>query len=309
MTSERFLLPLRRRRRFGAWVIGTTAAVTAVGLAACGSTGRASTAPPAAAARSIAVVTGLYPLAQAAEQIGGRDVQVVDIVTAGSNPRTYQPTAADDHQLRTAPVVLLVGGGFQPAVEAAAASNTSGVVLNLRADLKIPDDYPWLDPPEMHNAVQAITTALSQADPGGAGTFRRNAADFADEIDSTGIDFQSTLSACPRHAIVTPDDAFGTLATTYGLTDQVVTSPAEETAAAAAATSSELTTAFVEPFAETQAVTAVATDAHLKLRTLDPLTGAPPAGWPAQANYINLMEANLGALSNALGCPNQATGS
>lgn len=286
---------------------GVTAALATVVLTACGSGGVRATNPNAGGTPAITVVTGLYPLAQAAEQIGGRAVQVTDIVPNGSDPLTYDPTPASRRQIRTASVVLLVGGGFQPALEAAASANPD--VLDLRTSLKVTDNYPWLDPPEMHKAVDAIAGALSQADPGATGAFRRNATDYIDEIDSTGIDYQSTLSVCPRHTIVTPDGAFSAMAATYGLTDLVVATPAAVSSAVAAAASSGLTTAFVEPFAQTASVTAAAAAAHLKLRTLDPLIGEPPAGWPATANYITLMEANLGVLNGALGCPNPATGS
>jgi ABC-type Zn uptake system ZnuABC Zn-binding protein ZnuA len=295
------------RRTQVAIAIGSAAAVVALGLTACESGGGRAATPNAAATPPITVVTGLYPLAQAAEQIGGPDVHVTDVVPAGRDPRTYHPTPANKQQIRAAAVVLLVGGGLQPALEAAASINPD--VVDLRRSLKISDNYPWLDPPEMHKVVDAIVSALARADPRASGAFRRNATDYIDETDSTGIDYESTLSVCPRHAIVTPDGAFSAMASTYGLADQVVATPAAVSSTAAAATSSELTTAFVEPFAETGFVTAVAAAAHLKLRTLDPLTGEPPAGWPATANYITLMEANLGALSAALGCPNQATGS
>ncbi len=68
------------------------------------------------------------------------------------------------------------------------------------------------------------------------------------------------------------------------------------------------TTVFSEPWQPDGVVDAVATAAHVKVRLLDTLAGPPPGGWPRQADYINLMESDLGALSSALGCPNTATG-
>ena len=96
------------------------------------------------------------------------------------------------------------------------------MVLDLRTALNTTDEYVWPIRPLMHKAVDAIVgPALAQADPGAAGSFRSNARDYADEVDSTGIDSQST-PVCPRHAIVTPDRAFSDMAKTYGLADQVV---------------------------------------------------------------------------------------
>ena len=93
----------------------------------------------------------------------------------------------------------------------------------------------------------------------------------------------------------------------YGLIDQAV-GPADQAgpglqAAAAADPAAGATTAFREPFVPSGPIDAVAGAAHLKLRTLDPLTGPPPGGWPRQADYIRLMEANLGALNRRPGLP------
>jgi ABC-type Zn uptake system ZnuABC Zn-binding protein ZnuA len=99
------------------------------------------------------------------------------------------------------------------------------------------------------------------------------------------------------------------MAHSYGLRDQIVGSTGTSIAAATtAARSAGATTAFSEPFVAAGPVKAVAAGAHLKLRVLDPLTGPPPGGWPRQSDYLRLMEANLGALNSALGCPNTGLG-
>jgi zinc transport system substrate-binding protein len=178
--------------------------------------------------------------------------------------------------------------------------------------LSTDDAYIWLTPPLMVRAVSAIAAALEAADPAAASQYREGARSFSAEVASTGIDYQSTLSVCPRRAIVTADGAFLGMAHTYGLVDQIAGPPAQSgaglDAAAAAARASGATTAFREPFVAEGAINAVAAASHLKVRTLDPLTGPPPEGWPRQANYVRLMEANLGALNSALGCPNTGIG-
>jgi ABC-type Zn uptake system ZnuABC Zn-binding protein ZnuA len=250
------------------------------------------------------VVTGLFPLAQAAEQVGGTDVHVVDVVPAGRNPLTYRLTGAQVAATRRAAVVVVAGGGFQLSLEQAASGNRGR--LDLRTDLGTDDPYVWLNLALMHRAISAIANTLATADPAAGGSFRRNATAYIAEVDSTGIDYQSTLSVCPRHTIVTADGAFQGMARTYGLVDRVVgpTGAAD----ASAATAAGVTTAFAEPFVPAAPVDALAAAAHLKVRTLDPLTGAPPGGWPRGADYIRLMEADLGALNSALGCPDTSTG-
>jgi zinc transport system substrate-binding protein len=257
------------------------------------------------------VVTGLYPLAQAAQQIGGSAVSVTDLVPAGSDPRNYQLTAAQKAEVRAAPLVLVIGNGFQPGLESAVAGRAN--VLRLAPSLGTSDPYVWLDTDLMRRAIAAISRAMQRANPAATATYRNGAEAFSAAVESTGIDYQSTLSVCPRRTIVTADGAFTGMSQQVGLTDEVVDAsstpgPAQVRARAAAARSAGVTTAFVEPFVPAATVRAVASAAGLRVRTLDPLTGPPRQGWPRQADYVRLMEANLGTLSAALGCPDTSSG-
>ncbi len=296
------------RSRAGATVLSMAMFGLAALAAGCGSgTGTSASAP------SIEVVTGLYPLAQAIEQIGGPKVTVVDVVPAGYDPRTYQLTAGQVATVRKAAVVVEANGGFQPSLTAAAAAAPATRVVDLDTTLATTDPYVWLDPDLMQRAVSDIAAAMEAVNPPAAGQYRSGAQGFSATVASTGIDYESTLSACPRRLIVTPDAAFAGLARRYGLTDQVVGAasvPDQTTVTAATGRiqAAGLTTVFSEPFVSSGTIVAVAAAAHVKIRPLDPLTGPPPAGWPRQADYLRLMEANLGALNSALGCPDTGNG-
>jgi zinc/manganese transport system substrate-binding protein len=259
---------------------------------------------------TIQVITGLYPLAQAIKQIGGSTVAVTDVVPAGADPRRYRLSSAQVAAVHRAALVVDVGG-FEPSFDAAAAH--APVVLDVRARLGTSDLYPWLDPALMSRAGPVIATALAAANPPAATSYRAAGRAFADALASTGIDYQSTLSVCPRRTIATPDAAFAGVAEQYDLTDLVVGATAQpdgtEVATIAGRVSAAgLTTVFSEPFVSPATVNAVAAVAHAKVRMLDPLSGPPPGGWPAHVDYLELMEANLGALSAALGCPDTGTG-
>ncbi len=259
---------------------------------------------------AIQVVTGLYPLAQAVEQVGGGTVSVTDVVPDGADPRTYQLSPAQIAVVHRAALAVDVGG-FQPSFAAAAAGAHASV--DLAARLQTNDPYVWLDPALMRRAVTVIGAALAATNPPAAGVYRKNAAGFAAEVRSTGIDYESTLATCPRRTIATADGAFAEVARQYDLSDLIVGAaadppPAEVASMAGRVMGAGLTTVFTEPFVPDGTVQAVATAAHAKVRTLDPLSGAPLGGWPHHPTYVQLLEENLGALSTALGCPNGATG-
>jgi zinc transport system substrate-binding protein len=280
-------------------------------LVAIVAAGCSQSAPADASAPVLSVATGLYPLAQAVEQIGQNKVSVTDVVPAGSDPTTYRLSPAQAAQVRRAGLVVEIGGGFQPSLEQAAIGAPD--VLSLRTKPGTAGAYVWLDPNTMQKAVTTVASAMEAADPAAAGLFRQGAEAFDASVQSTGIDYESTLSVCPRATIFTADTAFAPLAGDYGLRDVAIGSSAapSPTAVRDAANSMQAagaTTVFSEPWQPAGTVDAVAAAAHVKVRLLDTLEGPPPGGWPPEADYIKLMESNLGALSSALGCPDTATG-
>ena len=248
------------------------------------------------------VVTALYPLAQAAALIGQGKAEVTDVVPAGANPLLYQLTPAQVSQVRSAGLAVGIGGGFQPSFSAAAGGAPAAALLPPAGG----NPYLWLDPGTMGRTVTDLAEAMERADPAAATLYRRNASSLQAQISSLGIDFSSTLSTCPDTTLITPDPAFTTMSGSYGLKNVVVgagAGPAQVADATAALTAGRTRAAVTEPWVDNSGVRAVAAAAHVPLRELDTLAGAPAGGWPPGANYFALMEQNLGTLSGILGCP------
>lgn len=288
----------------------TASLVLLIAASSCGSGAPARRSPP-----GLVVVTGLYPLAQAVEQIGQGRARAEDIVPTGTDPTAYKPDAAAVTELSGAALVLLGPTGVQPGLDSAVAGSTRRVV---HVAPPSGGTYYWLDPESMRAAVPQIASAMEAADPADAGTFRSGAVAFEDALGSTDIDYQSTISTCPRRDVFAPDVAFAQMARHYGLTLHVVAGVDQPQSsvigssvvrsAVAAIQSTGATTVFVETWVPERTVRTAAAAAGVKVRTLDTLLGPPPGGWPRQATYLNLLEANLGALSSALGCPDLGTG-
>jgi ABC-type Zn uptake system ZnuABC Zn-binding protein ZnuA len=290
------------RSRWLSAVVAVTLMAAATG--ACSSPDAADRNAPV-----LDVVTGLFPLAQAVEQIGQTKVQVTDIVPSGRDPVTYQLTAAQQAEVRAAPLVVEVGGGFQPSFEAAAAG--AAHVIEVQAAVNAANPDVWLDPAVMQKVVASIAATMVAVNPAAAGLYKDGAEGFNAEVNSDGIDFQSTLATCPRGTIFTADGAFSSMANDYGLKDVVIGTGVADAASIDSVVAQiqrlGATTVFSEPWTPDADVQAVATAAHVKVDTLDTLTGPPAGGWP-EANYIALLESDLGVLSSALGCPDLGTG-
>lgn len=274
-------------------------AAVAVAASGCGGASTPASAPV------ISVVTGLYPLAQVAAEVGGDHVRVTDVVPDGTNPLTAPVGAAAQTAIRSAAVVVDVGGGYQPALEAAAA--TAPRVVSVTATLGPAQSGPWLDPRQITRLASALQAAFSAANPAAASTYANGATDVAAEMSSVAADFQNSLSDCPRHVIVTADGSFAAMSRSFGLTDAVAgasASPAPADVARAADTvrNARATTVFSEPWVPSATVTAAAGVAGAKVRTLDTLIGAPSGGWPKGATLARLLENDLTVVTSALQC-------
>ncbi len=277
-------------------------AVAAVVVAAgCGTSARAvpSGTPP------LVVATAAFPLQQALSAIGQGHAAVVNLTPPGTNPAalTLAPTQVD--QVHQAGLVVEVSPAVQPALSQATAGQENVVSVLTAVGGGSPEI--WLDPNRLARAVPFIAAAMENADPTLKSTFANGARDFLAELQSVEIDYQQTLSDCPTKAIVTPDGAFASTASEYGFTDVVVgaadnPAPAAVAQAAAAIRSSGATTAFTEPWVPSGLVVAAAAQAHVKVKSLDTLWGAPPQGWPAGATYFGLIEQDLGTIRSALQC-------
>lgn len=255
------------------------------------------------AAPVLSVATGLWPLAQAATAIGGDKAAVVNVIPAGTDPLTYRPDAAAERILTSSGLVLEMGGGFQPGIEGASAG--AARVLQLGPALGARNPYVWLDPATMGSAVTRIADAMAAANPAAAPLYRRNAGAFQDQVHSVGLDYSSTLSSCPGTVLVTPDAAFGTMATAYGLQDHVVgpaPSPEKVAAEKAELQARNAVAVLSESWVDNRGVQEVASAAGLKVHSVDTLAGSPTTGTAVQNTYVTRMEQILGVVSGALGC-------
>jgi ABC-type Zn uptake system ZnuABC Zn-binding protein ZnuA len=285
------------------------AVLLAVALVAAGCGGSTSTL----SAPSITVVTGLWPLAQAAAAIGQGNVVVDDVVPAGVDPTTYSLGASARARVHSARLALEIGGGFEPSFEAAApAARTVRLLPSAGAS-----PYVWLNPFAMERTDRTIAAALERANPAAAATYRTGLDNVEAELGALDDDYQSTLSSCPDEKLVTFSDAFVGLHPRYPVTDDVVGSadltpdPSaatvdREVAAIKATGSDEI---YNETWIPESDILAATTRTKVKVGSLNTLEGPPTAKpWPYQAGreYVTLMENNLSSLSSALHCPNAA---
>jgi zinc transport system substrate-binding protein len=251
-----------------------------------------------------AVVASFYPLAFAAEQVGGAAVSVENLTPPGAEPHDLEVSPSDVSKIKSADLVLLLGHGFQPQLEDAAGSGPDVVALLDTPALDLhPDGDPhvWLDPIRYMKIVDRIGVVL-----------RRPAAvpRLLARLRKLDKDYRRGLADCARRDIVTSHEAFAYLAERYGLNQIAVTGlnpEAEPTPQALQQTvdvvrASDATTVYFERLVSPRLAETVARETGTKTAVLDPIEGLTDTERKQGADYFTLMRANLRALQAGLGC-------
>jgi zinc transport system substrate-binding protein len=248
------------------------------------------------------VVAGFYPLAFAAEQIRGVDVEVTNLTPAGAEPHDLELTPREVEEILGADLVLHVGEGFQPAVEEAVESGDVPALDVLEGlELRNGDPHVWLDPTLFAQVVDRIAIEL------GDGTGGRLLATRLNDLDEA---YEAGLADCERRELVTTHDAFGYLAARYGLEVIPITglapeaepSPQDLEAVAELVEERGVTTVFTETLLSPELGETVAREAGATTATLNPLEGLTEDEIARGEDYFSVMEANLEALRSGLGC-------
>lgn len=245
------------------------------------------------------VAAAFYPLAYAAEQIGGATVAVRNLTPPGAEPHDVELSPRNVEAVRSADVVLYLGGGFQPAVERAVAG-ARGTVVDLLPGLAAGDDpHVWLDPVRYARLARAVGRALD-----------RPSASLRARASALDAEFRTGLARCERRELVTSHSAFGYLARRYGLEQVALTGLAPEAEPSAKriealvrrVRATGATTVFSERLVSPELADTVAREAGARVAVLDPLEGLTDVEAARSEDYFSLMRGNLAALREGLGC-------
>jgi zinc transport system substrate-binding protein len=279
-------------------------------LAAAAGTGCGSTGSNTSGRES--VVAAFYPLAFAAERIGGAAVSVENLTPSGAEPHDLELAPRTVADIQRADVVLYLGHGFQPAVSDAVAG-AHGRLIDALEGLPLrpsagegeagltADPHVWLDPRLYARIVQRVGIVLHHP---------VRAARLVRQLDSLDSSYRDGLARCARRDVVTSHAAFGYLARRYDLHQVPITGLAAEAEPTARDLASVVetvrrthsTTVFFEKLVSPRLAETVAREVGAKTSVLDPIEGLTSAEQARGDTYFTLMRRNLAALRKALSC-------
>ena len=188
--------------------------ISAAALAGCG-------AESAGDGRPVVVATTTQ-VADMARAVAGDRAEVHGLLRPNSDPHDYEPRPSDARAIAQAAVVLRSGGELDEwladlADSAGGDAETTSLMDSVRT--RGEDPHWWQDPRNAARAVEAIRDALSDADPGGAEVYARNAAAYAHRLRA----LDRAVARCigrlppPQRKLVTTHDSLRHYADRYGL--------------------------------------------------------------------------------------------
>jgi len=255
------------------------------------------------------VVAAFYPLALAAERIGGDGIRVRNLTPPGVEPHDLELSGQDIRTIADADLVLYLGEGFQPALEGAIGSTSAHAIDLLDAvetqesaeEEQGVDPHVWLDPVRYAAVARQIGDALTRP---------AEAERFAASLLALDREYRRGLFDCERDEIVTSHAAFAYLAERYELKQVAITgvspdaepTPRDLEDVVRQVRAAGATTVFFETLVSPRLAAAVAREVGAETAVLDPLEGLSEDKVAAGEDYLSVMRENLAALRRALGC-------
>jgi zinc/manganese transport system substrate-binding protein len=181
---------------------------------------------PARAQERLNVVASFSILGDFVRNVGGERVSVTTLVGPDGDAHVYTPTPADAKKIADAKLVIVNGLGFEGWLSRLVKSSgkkptivtaTSGIAprkLGSEAD-----PHAWQSAANAKVYVTNIRDALAAADPAGAEAYRANAQTYLAKLDTLDRDMLMAVAQIPqdRRKVISTHDAFGYLASAYGI--------------------------------------------------------------------------------------------
>jgi zinc transport system substrate-binding protein len=272
----------------------------------------------------IRLSASFYPLAEFSKQVGGKQIEVINIVQPGVASHHFEPTPQDMAKVYSSQIFVYNGGGFDPWAEKIAPElKRKGITVIKMAEqlnlLESPDGpttsegdpHFWLDPILAKKEVAIIRDVLIKADMENGSAFHRNAENYLAALSQLSEKYKDQLASCETREAISSHAAFGYLAKRYhlqmthiaGISPEEEPTPRRMAEIAKFAREKNIQYIFFETEVPSELAEIIAREIGAETLVLNPLEGLTTQELTAGKNYMVVMEENLTHLRKALKCP------
>lgn len=197
------------------------------------------------------VYTSIFPIYDFTQKIGGDKIEVINLLPAGTQAHSFEPSTKMMIKLSKASLFLYNGAGMEPYIEKFQATLKSSSLLmvdtstgiellevndhhhshdhekkngshehgtNFRYETITYDPHIWLSPKKAICQAQNILKAIGEIDPLNQAYYERNFENLKENLLQLDQDYQSELAKCEKKVLVVSHAAFNYLCQDYGLT-------------------------------------------------------------------------------------------
>lgn len=288
-------------------------AVIVAGCTACGQNATKNTVDDAG---KIKVMTSFYTMYDFAQKIGGENVEITNMVPAGTEPHDWEPSAIDIRNMEDADVFIYNGAGMEHWAEDILKSLDNSELITVEAsegvelikEEKENDPHVWLDPENAKIEMEHIKDAFIEADKDNADDYNENYETYSKQLDELDAEFKETLSQTTNKDIIVAHEAFGYLCKAYGLNQIAIEGlmpdsepdPARMEEIIQLAKKKKINTIFFEELVSPKVANTIAKEIGAKTEVLNPLEGLSEEQMDAGEDYFSVMRTNLQQIKNAL---------
>lgn len=258
------------------------------------------------------VVTSFYPMYYFASQIGGDKANVTNLTPAGAEPHDYELTPQDVAVVHDSQLLILNGGQLEPwANDITSQLSSDTVVATAGQDvITNTDPHVWLSPKLAMQQVKKITLGFIQADAANSAYYLGKQDQLLQQLAKLDTTYQTGLTYCTSHDIITTHVAFGYLANDYGLNEIAISglSPDEEPTPARLAEivqfakDHQVHYIFFESLVSPKLAETIASEIGAQTLVLNPIEGLTDTDIAQEKTYVTVMQDNLTNLRAALQC-------
>lgn len=189
---------------------------------------------------TVAATTGV--VADLAGRLGGRRIEVEQVIPDTASPHDFQLSAEARQTLEEASLIVSVGAGLEAGLPLSevdapqwALTESAGELLPVQEagvhvdepvgaqaggeDEPGGDPHVWMDPTRVAQALPSLADALAKADPAGAAGYRARAEAYAAELRELDRELRLALARIPvqDRELVTSHDSLAYFANRYRL--------------------------------------------------------------------------------------------
>ena len=253
----------------------------------------------------VQVVASFYMMYDLAKKIGGDQVEVKNLVPAGTEPHEWEPGARDVASLEDADVFVYNGAEMEHWTDTIlnTLDNKELVVAEASKGVKLTgsDPHVWLAPLNAKKEMENIKDALIKADPNNQSYYEANYTEYAAKFDQLDQEYRDTISGLTNKNIVVAHEAFGYLCDAYGLKQVGIEglSPDSEPDPAKMAEvidfvrENHVKVIFFEELVSPKVAETIAYETGASAEMLNPLEGLGDEELAAGEDYFSVMESNL----------------